>query len=102
MTPLAFVTAPLIADRLFTPLLAPGGALTGSVGAVLGVGPGRGMGLLLVAAGVALVVLGIGGLRYRPLARMEAALPHAVAGAEIPEDLDGVQAEADRAVTTIR
>ncbi|GHJ42782.1 hypothetical protein Cs7R123_01240 [Catellatospora sp. TT07R-123] len=98
MTPLAFVTAPLIADRVFAPLLAPGGALAGSVGTVLGVGPGRGMGLLLVAAGLALMVLGAAGLRYRPLARMEDALPNAVTGAEIPDDLDGVQQEADRAL----
>ncbi len=98
MTPLAFVTAPVIADRVFTPLLATGGPLAPTVGAFLGTGPGRGMGLLLVVVGVALVVLGVAGLRYRPLARMEDALPNAVAGAEIPEDLDGVQAEADRAL----
>ncbi|MBV1850666.1 non-ribosomal peptide synthetase/MFS transporter [Catellatospora tritici] len=98
MTPLAFVTAPLVADHVFTPLLDTGGALAGSLGPVLGVGPGRGMGLLLLVAGVALVLLGIAGLRYRPLARMEDALPNATTGAEIPDDLDGVQAEADRAL----
>jgi amino acid adenylation domain-containing protein len=98
MTPLAFVTAPFIADRFFTPLLATGGPLTASFGRVLGVGAGRGMGLLLVACGVALVVIGIWGLRYRPLALMEDALPNAVTGADIAEDLDVVQAEADLAL----
>lgn len=75
MTPLAFVTAPFVADRVFTPLLTPGGPLASGVGTVIGVGPGRGMGLLLVVSGLALVVLGIAGLRYRPLARMETRCP---------------------------
>jgi hypothetical protein len=97
MTPLAFVTAPYIAD-LFTPLLAAQGPLAGSVGAALGTGPGRGMGLLLVTCGAALMALGAWGLRFRPLSRMEDDLPNAVTGAEIADDLDEVQAEADKAL----
>ncbi|MEU4230733.1 amino acid adenylation domain-containing protein [Nonomuraea sp. NPDC026600] len=96
MTPLAFLTAPALSD-LFGPLLEPGGALDGTIVAQLvGVGPGRGVGLLLAVTGALLVVWGALGLWYRPLRLMEDHLPDAVAGAEIADDLDGVQEEADR------
>ncbi|WP_371783796.1 non-ribosomal peptide synthetase/MFS transporter [Streptosporangium subroseum] len=96
MTPLAFLTAPLLADDVFGPLLVPGGALADTiVGDVVGVGPGRGVGLLLAVCGALLMLWGALGLWYRPLRRMEDALPDAVAGAEIADDLDAVQAEAD-------
>ncbi|ACZ86273.1 non-ribosomal peptide synthetase/MFS transporter [Streptosporangium roseum] len=96
MTPLAFLTAPSLADDVFGPLLVPGGALADTlVGDVVGVGPGRGAGLLLVVCGALLMLWGALGLWYRPLRRMEDALPDAVAGAEIADDLDAVQVEAD-------
>ncbi|GGO17072.1 hypothetical protein GCM10010116_34480 [Microbispora rosea subsp. aerata] len=96
MTPLAFLTAPVLADDVFGPLLVPGGALADTVvGDVVGVGPGRGVALLLVACGALLVLWGALGLWFRPLRRMEDALPDAVAGAEIADDLDAVQSEAD-------
>ncbi|WP_051864468.1 non-ribosomal peptide synthetase/MFS transporter [Streptosporangium roseum] len=96
MTPLAFLTAPALADDVFGPLLVPGGALADTlVGDVIGVGPGRGVGLLLVVCGALLMLWGALGLWYRPLRRMEDALPDAVAGAEIADDLDAVQVEAD-------
>ncbi|MFD8556086.1 amino acid adenylation domain-containing protein [Streptosporangium canum] len=96
MTPLAFLTAPTLADDVFGPLLVPGGALADTlVGDVVGVGPGRGVGLLLVVCGALLMLWGALGLWYWPLRRMEDALPDAVAGAEIADDLDAVQVEAD-------
>ncbi|MFJ8431194.1 amino acid adenylation domain-containing protein [Kitasatospora sp. NPDC094019] len=98
MTPLAFLTAPPLAE-LFAGPLDPGGALAGSVGRVLGTGPGRGTGLLLVTCGVLLIGWAVLGLCYRPLRFMEDELPDAVAGAEIAEDLDALQAAADRALS---
>jgi MFS family permease len=58
--PLAFgVVAPL-GTRLLNPLLAPHGALAGSVGRVLGTGPGRGTALLYVLFALAmLAVVGV-------------------------------------------
>ncbi|MER7702514.1 amino acid adenylation domain-containing protein [Kitasatospora sp. NPDC097605] len=97
MTPLAFLTTAPLAGS-FGGLLDPGGPLAGTVGRVLGTGPGRGTGLLLVTCGVLLIVWAVLGLRHRPLRFLEDALPDAVAGAEIPEDLDTVQAAADRAL----
>ncbi|WP_353612721.1 amino acid adenylation domain-containing protein [Streptomyces sp. NRRL S-495] len=98
MTPLAFLTAPPLAE-FFSGTLEPGGALAGTVGRVLGTGPGRGTGLLLVACGVLLIVWAVLGLSYRPLRYMEDELPDAVTGAEIAEDLDTLQAAADRALS---
>ncbi|MFE3453771.1 amino acid adenylation domain-containing protein [Nonomuraea sp. NPDC059194] len=98
MTPLAFLSAPPL-TAFFSPLLEPGGALSGTViGTIVGVGPGRGVGLLLAVTGALLVVWGALGLWYRPLRRMEDDLPDAVAGAEIADSLDAVQAEADRSL----
>lgn len=56
-TALAFAAAGPLADRVFEPLLRPGGALAGSVGAVVGVGPGRGIALIFAGTGAALVLL---------------------------------------------
>lgn len=50
--PIAYVTAGVLADRVFKPLLVPTGPLAGSLGAVMGTGPTRGIGLLLGAVGV--------------------------------------------------
>jgi len=50
--PIAYLTAGVLADRLFKPLLVPGGPLAGSLGAVMGTGPTRGLGLLLGTVGV--------------------------------------------------
>jgi hypothetical protein len=43
--PLAFALVPPLVDRYLEPLLMPGGALADSLGALIGTGPGRGIGL---------------------------------------------------------
>lgn len=85
--PLAHVLSGPLADDLFTPLLAVGGPLAGSAGALIGVGPGRGIALLLIVAGI-LTCLGTAlGLLSPRLRRIEDGLPDAVpqvAGAAVP------------------
>jgi MFS transporter, DHA3 family, macrolide efflux protein len=49
--PLAYIIAGPLADRVFEPLMAANGALAGSIGQIMGVGPGRGIGLLFVILG---------------------------------------------------
>ena len=49
--PLAYIVAGPLADKVFKPLLVEGGPLTGSLGQILGVGPGRGVGLMFVVIG---------------------------------------------------
>jgi hypothetical protein len=50
--PLAFLIAGPLADAVFNPLLLDGGQLAGTLGRVMGVGSGRGFGLMFVIAGV--------------------------------------------------
>jgi len=49
--PLAGLIAGPLSDRFFEPWMREGGALAGSVGRVMGTGPGRGIGLLFVLLG---------------------------------------------------
>lgn len=50
-TPVAILLAGPLADGVFEPLMARGGALAGTAGAVLGSGPGRGIALFYVVLG---------------------------------------------------
>ncbi|HEX8434219.1 MFS transporter [Archangium sp.] len=54
--PVAALVAGPLADRYFEPWMAPGGALAGTVGRVMGTGPGRGIALLLVVLGTVILV----------------------------------------------
>ncbi|MDO5065974.1 MAG: MFS transporter [Propionibacteriaceae bacterium] len=51
----AYAVSGFLADHVFNPLLRDGGALTDSVGALIGVGESRGIGLILMVVGVLLV-----------------------------------------------
>ncbi|WP_342562120.1 MFS transporter [Paenibacillus sp. FSL R7-0345] len=50
----AYMLSGVLADRVFTPLLTDGGLLAGSVGRITGTGSGRGIGLLIIIAGLLL------------------------------------------------
>jgi MFS family permease len=54
--PIAYITAGPLADRVFRPLLVPGGPLASTVGTVIGTGPGRGIGLMLILVGVLMLL----------------------------------------------
>jgi MFS family permease len=64
----SIVVGPL-ADRVFEPLLQPGGALAPTGGALLGVGPGRGIALLIVLLGLS-VALGSAAAALSPRLRL--------------------------------
>jgi MFS family permease len=82
MMPVAFLLAGPLADQVFEPLMRTGGALAGSpVAALIGQGIGRGMGLMFVLSGLALLLVTLivwGNPRIR---RIEEELPDMV-----PED----------------
>ncbi len=78
--PLAFGMAGPLADRVFEPLLVPGGALAGSVGLLIGVGKGRGIALLLSLAGLVFTVATLAFYFLPRLRRLEEELPDQVAG----------------------
>lgn len=81
-TPLAYLLAGPLADYVFEPLLAPGGPLAESVGRLMGVGQGRGIGLLFVVLGLLISATSLAGYRYRPLRNLEEELPDAEAARE--------------------
>jgi MFS transporter, DHA3 family, macrolide efflux protein len=81
VTPLAQISIGPLADKVFEPLLRPGGALSASlVGKVVGVGPGRGMGLILVVFGAAAILVSLLAYANPRLRRIEDELPDAAAG----------------------
>ncbi|MFI7539339.1 amino acid adenylation domain-containing protein [Streptosporangium sp. NPDC049376] len=85
-TPIGFgVIAPLAAP-LLDPLLAAGGPLAGTLGVVIGTGPGRGIGLLYLLCGLGIALLTVAGLRIRTLARFDDDVPDAR-----PDDLVGIE-----------
>ncbi len=81
-TGLAFLLSGPLTDYLFEPLLAPTGALAGTVGQIIGTGPGRGIGLLFIVLGL-LTITGtwIAALNPR-IRRIEQELPDAIADEE--------------------
>ena len=76
--PLAYLVAGLLADRVFNPLLVEGGLLASTVGQVLGVGPGRGTGLLFIISGLLSVLVAAGGYLYPRTHYLEDELPDAM------------------------
>jgi len=70
----ALVVGPL-ADRIFEPALMPEGWLAGGLGALIGVGKGRGIALMMVLAGACGVLAALMAASYRPLRRLDQEIP---------------------------
>ena len=64
-----------------------GGALAPTVGALIGTGPGRGIGFMYALFGVAILALTLIAMRVPALARFDQEVPDAIA-----DDLVGVRA----------
>ncbi|MEH1166780.1 amino acid adenylation domain-containing protein [Micromonospora sp. CPCC 205539] len=84
--PIGFALIAPAATNLFEPLLASDGALAGSVGAVIGTGPGRGIGFAYVCFGAALILITLGGFAIRLLRRFDLEVADS-----LPDDLIGAQ-----------
>jgi DHA3 family macrolide efflux protein-like MFS transporter len=82
--PLAQLAAGPLADFVFKPLLAAGGPLAGSLGRIMGVGPGRGIGLLLMALGIANLLVLAAAWSYPRLRGVEDEVPDAIEEAPAP------------------
>ncbi|HEX2642135.1 MAG TPA: MFS transporter, partial [Thermoanaerobaculia bacterium] len=76
--PLAYLLAGPLADRVFGPLLMPHGPLADSVGRLVGVGPGRGIGLLFVVLGLFINLVVILSFFNPRLRKVEEELPDVV------------------------
>ncbi|MEU4781489.1 amino acid adenylation domain-containing protein [Micromonospora sp. NPDC023633] len=96
MVPAGFLTAAPLAERVFEPLMASGDGVAGTLGAVIGHGPGRGIALTAVVAGLCTLALAAAGWAYRPIRRLEDELPDADPGTVIVTDKDRIQELADR------
>ncbi len=57
ITPLAFVTAGLVPDKILEPLMRQGGGLGDTVGQVIGTGPGREFALMYLVSGLLMLVV---------------------------------------------
>jgi amino acid adenylation domain-containing protein len=84
--PIGFALLAPGATALFEPLMASDGALAGTVGALIGTGDGRGIGLGYVVFGLALVLVTIGGFTIRLLRRFDTEIEDS-----LPDDLVGAQ-----------
>ena len=78
-SPLAYLLAGPLADKVFEPLLAPGGPLASGVGQVVGVGAGRGIGLIFVVMGMLKIAVALAGQLDPHIRHVEDELPDAVA-----------------------
>ena len=76
--PLAYAIAGPLADRVFEPLMAPNGPLAGSIGQIIGVGPGRGIGLLFIVMGALTILVTLAAYQYPRLRLVEDELPDAI------------------------
>lgn len=73
--PVAMLMAGPLADHVFEPLLQEDGALADTVGTVIGVGPGRGIGLLFIILGVLSMVFTLIAYMYPRLRYLEDEIP---------------------------
>lgn len=79
MMPLAFLLSGILADSVFNPLLMEGGALAGTfVGRIIGTGPGRGIGLMLVFSGLILLLVSAIAYANPRIRHIETEIPDAV------------------------
>jgi MFS family permease len=77
MMPLAVLMAGPLADRVFEPMLARGGALAPTVGAVIGTGKGRGIGLMFLVLGALIVLTAVAAWLVPVIRNVERDVPDA-------------------------
>lgn len=73
--PLGLAAAGPLADRVFEPALHEGGALVDTLGWLVGAGPGAGMGLMFVIAGIAGAAIALGAYLVPAIRNVERELP---------------------------
>jgi MFS transporter, DHA3 family, macrolide efflux protein len=76
--PIAYLGAGPLADQIFEPLMDVNGPLASNIGWLVGTGPNKGIGLLFILLGVAMVLEVVAGYWYPRLRRVEQELPDAI------------------------
>jgi MFS transporter, DHA3 family, macrolide efflux protein len=75
MIPFTPLLAGLFGDRIFEPAMQPGGALAGTFGWLVGVGPGAGFGLLIFLCGIGGILVGFSGFLVKDIRNLNAQIP---------------------------
>jgi DHA3 family macrolide efflux protein-like MFS transporter len=76
--PVGLLLSGPLADRVFEPAMAAGGSLAASLGPLLGTGPGRGIGLMLLISGLSISLAALIAYGYPRLRLVESELPDVV------------------------
>ena len=87
-----FLAGPL-ARHLFEPLLQKGGLLAGSIGLIVGVGPGRGFGLMFIALGIWMALTAIIGFTAPAIRRIDEMADAFSAPVKVAASATSLQAE---------
>ncbi len=74
----AYLLGGTLADNIFEPLMVEGGALAEFLGPVIGVGPGRGMGLMFALMGLLSTLTALSAFAHPRIRRVELELPDMV------------------------
>jgi MFS transporter, DHA3 family, macrolide efflux protein len=69
--PVAYLVTGPLTDWVFEPLMAKNGALASTVGQIIGVGPGRGIGLLFIVLGTLQILITLYAYSYRPMRKLD-------------------------------
>ncbi|MFY1637342.1 MFS transporter [Solwaraspora sp. WMMB335] len=85
-TPFAYLVAGPLADRVAEPAMAPDGALAGSVGVLIGTGPGRGIALIFWVIGAGMLLLTLVAVTRPRLRRLETELPDAAGSSDAADE----------------
>jgi DHA3 family macrolide efflux protein-like MFS transporter len=75
MIPITPLLAGLVGDRIFEPAMQEGGALAGTFGWLVGVGPGAGFGLLIFLCGIGGILVGFSGYLVKDIRNLDAQIP---------------------------
>lgn len=73
--PLGFLVAGPLADQVFGPAMMPGGSLAGTLGWLVGTGPGAGIGLMFVCTSTMGIAIGLTGYLFPWVRNVERDLP---------------------------
>jgi DHA3 family macrolide efflux protein-like MFS transporter len=76
--PIGDFSAGPLADKIFNPAMMPGGALAGSAGRVIGVGPGRGIAMMLMTMAIVPALTALVGILNPRIRNIETELPDVV------------------------
>lgn len=93
--PLGFLSTGLLADYVFEPAMREGGSLAGTFGWLVGTGPGAGMGLMFVIAGLLGILVAVVGYLVPTIRKVESLIPDH----EEPDPVEPVEATETRKST---